>query len=574
MHGVLRPAARLALLSLVLQGCGSDATGPSAGSPTIASIGPNRVRPQSGPFSLVVNGGNFRAGSLVQWNGASCQTSFVDSTRLVASIPGADVAVAGTVEIRVLNPDGRRSGPATLIVAANAVAFGADSLVPPCCGDASAGVLVAVYFNEPLDPASVGDSALEVLDGSTPVPGVATYDAATRSLRFSTPLPALRSYTAWVSVRVRSTSGGAPPNRIVWNFTTARGALVVLDPSGDFASLALGFDGRPRIAYRWGESVTFSTSLQLASCGGDCTRRSGWSTALLDGGGKKVGSYASLAADPGGGLHVAYQDFGADAAKYALVGGGSVIVEGGGVGAFTSLAVGPASRLYLTYYAAGRLRSATCAAACTIQSNWALTTVDSVGNVGSFSSVAVDASARVHVTYFENNSGVLRYATCQGPCVPGGWIVGVVDSAGRVGIGGSLVVDSHGTLHVTYADQTHGTVKYATCPGACDVMSNWTKTVVAAVAPANEDLGFYAASLALGPADRLDVAFANLLTGEYEGATCSAACTGAGAWTVFPISLQGAAYYRLTSLKVDGAGNRHLAWNDATGALKYMQYQF
>jgi hypothetical protein len=373
---------------------------------------------------------------------------------------------------------------------------------------------------------------------------------------------------------VRSTSGGAPPNRIEWNFTTARGALVVLDPPGDFASLALGAGGRPRIAYRWGESVTFSTSLQLASCDGDCTVRGGWSTALLDGGGKKVGSYASLAADAAGGLHVAHQDFGADAAKYALVGGGSVIVEGGGVGAFTSLAVDPGGRLYLTYYAAGDLRSAICAASCTVQSSWALSTVDTAGNAGAFSSVAVDAGGRVHVTYLENDRGDLRYATCPGPCSPAAWTEGVVDSAGRVGIGSSLAVDSHGALHVTYEDQTNGTVKYATCAAACETMGNWARTVVASVASANEDVGFYSTSLALGPGGRLDIAFASLLTGRYEGATCSGGCAGAGAWTVFPLSLQGPGSFRLTSLKVDGAGNRHLAWTDANGALKYMQYQY
>ncbi|MGH7427628.1 MAG: Ig-like domain-containing protein [Candidatus Methylomirabilaceae bacterium] len=570
----MKPRLLLMLIAFALQGCSGDATGPSPTAPTILSIGPNRAPPNSGPLFLIVNGKNFRDSSLVQWNGASRQTSFVDSTRLVAFISDQDVVTPATVEIRVVNPNGERSNPVTFVIAQNAVAFGADSVVPPCRGDASAGALVAVYFNEAVDPASLSDTALQVLDGGTPVAGTVTYDPATKSLRFSTPLPALRSYTARVSDRIWSTSRGSPAVPIVWNFTTARGAIVVLDSSGDFASLALGTDGRPRIAYRWSEFVAFTMTLRLATCSGDCTRRSGWATSTLDdgGGGGKVGLYASLVADGSGGLHVAYQDLGSDAAKYARAAGGNVIVEGGGVGAFTSLAIAPTNRLHHTYYAAGDLRGATCQASCVVQASWQLSSVDTAGNAGAFTSTAVDSSGRVHVTYFENDGGDLRYATCAGPCSPAAWTAGIVDTAGRLGIGSSLLVDSHGVLHVTYEDQTNGTVKYATCAASCEVATNWASAVVASVATPNADVGFYTPSLAVGPGDQLEMAFANLLTGRYEGATCAAACTGAGMWTVFPLSLQGAGNFRLTSLKVDGGGTRHLAWTDADGLLKYMRY--
>jgi hypothetical protein len=430
-----------------------------------------------------------------------------------------------------------------------------------------------VYFNETLDAASLGDSPLVVLDGATPVAGTVSYEAATRSLRFSTTVLALRRYTARVSDRIRSTSGGALPAPIVWGFTTARGPIVGID-SGDFASLALGTGGLPRIAYRRSETVTLTMSLRLATCGGDCTARNGWATATLDDGGAggKVGLYASLVADGGGGLHVGYQDFGNDAAKYARAGGGSVTVESGGGGAFTSLAVGPAGRLRLAYFAAGDLRSATCLSSCATQANWSSSTVDTLGNVGAFSSVGVDAAGTVHVTYFENDAGDLRYTTCPGPCDAPAWTVGIIDTAGRVGIGSSLVVDGDGALHVTYYDQTEGTVRYATCAASCTVTGNWAASVVASVATPGTEVGFYTPSLALGPADGLEAAFANLLTGQYEGATCAAACAGAGAWTVFPVSLQGAANFRLTSVKVDGGGMRHLAWTDANGVLKYMRY--
>jgi hypothetical protein len=127
-------------------------------------------------------------------------------------------------------------------------------------------------------------------------------------------------------------------------------------------------------------------------------------------------------------------------------------------------------------------------------------------------------------------------------------------------------------LHVTYEDQTNGAVKYATCATSCELATNWASSVVALVATPNAGVGFYRPSLALGPGDRLEVAFANLLTGHHEGATCAAACTGAGAWIVYPVSLQGPGLFRLTSLAVDGGGTRHLTWTDDFGSLKYLQY--
>lgn len=570
-------ARRIQLLAFIictLQACGGDATGPSTTAPQIVSIGPNRARPNTGEFYLVVRGHHFHDSSVVHWNGSPRQTTFLDSARLVAFIRDQDIAAAGTGEIVVVNPNGERSAPVSFTVADNAIAFGVDSILPPCCGDASAGVTVAVYFNETLDVESLGDGALRVFDDTTPVAGTVTYDAGSKSLRFSTPLPALRRYTVRATDALRSTSGGGLQEPVVWNFTTARGAIVALG-SGDFASLALGAGGRPRIAYRWMDGVTFAMSLRLATCTADCTQRGGWATQTVDGGsGGKVGLYASMTANSSGGLHVAYQDFGNDVAKFATIGGGATTVQGSGGAAFTSLAVGPANRLYLTYFdaATGDLRSATCTASCLTAANWTVNTVDTAGNVGAFSSVAVDAGGTVHVTYFENDEGDLRYAMCPGPCTAATWTTSIIDTTGRVGLGSSLVVDGNGGSHVTYYDQTNGTVKYGACTASCEVATNWITSVLTPIAAPNTDVGFYTPSLALGPGAHLEVAFANYVTSRYESATCSTSCTSAGAWTVEPVSLQGPGFGGLTSLKVDAAGLRHLAWTHASGMLQYMQY--
>jgi hypothetical protein len=62
------------------------------------------VAPGASAFTLTVNGSDFVASSVVQWNGANRSTTYVNSTQLTASIPATDVANAGTAQITVFNP--------------------------------------------------------------------------------------------------------------------------------------------------------------------------------------------------------------------------------------------------------------------------------------------------------------------------------------------------------------------------------------------------------------------------------------------------------------------------------------
>nr|MBP7694742.1 IPT/TIG domain-containing protein [Anaerolineales bacterium] len=55
-------------------------------------------------FTLVVNGANFVAGSVVRWNGADRITAFTNRGQLVAFINAADLAQARTVDVVVFNP--------------------------------------------------------------------------------------------------------------------------------------------------------------------------------------------------------------------------------------------------------------------------------------------------------------------------------------------------------------------------------------------------------------------------------------------------------------------------------------
>ncbi|MEP7342740.1 MAG: IPT/TIG domain-containing protein [Acidobacteriota bacterium] len=72
--------------------------------PTVTSISPLVAIAGGAAFTLTVNGTNFINGSSVQWNGSLRTTSFVSATQLTATIPGTDIATAGTANVTVSNP--------------------------------------------------------------------------------------------------------------------------------------------------------------------------------------------------------------------------------------------------------------------------------------------------------------------------------------------------------------------------------------------------------------------------------------------------------------------------------------
>ncbi len=82
--------------------------------PTLTSLSPNSAAVGGPGFTLTINGGGFVSGSVVRWNGTARTTTFVNASRLTATIPAGDLATAGLGQITVLNPGGATS---------NAVAF-------------------------------------------------------------------------------------------------------------------------------------------------------------------------------------------------------------------------------------------------------------------------------------------------------------------------------------------------------------------------------------------------------------------------------------------------------------------
>lgn len=71
----------------------------------------------SGGFSLTVTGSNFTATCVVLWNDSQRPTRIVSSTQAVATIAQADIAVAGTATVRVLDTStGLKSSTVTFVI--------------------------------------------------------------------------------------------------------------------------------------------------------------------------------------------------------------------------------------------------------------------------------------------------------------------------------------------------------------------------------------------------------------------------------------------------------------------------
>src|SRR6266513_515853 len=87
-----------------------------AATPTITSISPSSCLAGSPQFALTVNGTNFVNGATVNWNGTPLTTAFVSSTKLIAVVPAANVATAGTAQVTAKNPTGSPSNAVTFTI--------------------------------------------------------------------------------------------------------------------------------------------------------------------------------------------------------------------------------------------------------------------------------------------------------------------------------------------------------------------------------------------------------------------------------------------------------------------------
>jgi unsaturated chondroitin disaccharide hydrolase len=85
--------------------------------PTVSSISPTNA-PAGADFALTVNGANFLANSVVNFNGKPEPTTFASSTKLTATIPASDVSASNSPAVTVSNvpPSGGLSAAVSFAV--------------------------------------------------------------------------------------------------------------------------------------------------------------------------------------------------------------------------------------------------------------------------------------------------------------------------------------------------------------------------------------------------------------------------------------------------------------------------
>jgi IPT/TIG domain-containing protein len=101
-------------LALTGSGCGYSSPkqmAPQPGIvPVIAQIMPNTAKAGGPAFTLTVNGSNFNANAVVNWNGAAQNTTHPATNQLTVQIPASDIATAGMVQVSVTNPGSSTPG--------------------------------------------------------------------------------------------------------------------------------------------------------------------------------------------------------------------------------------------------------------------------------------------------------------------------------------------------------------------------------------------------------------------------------------------------------------------------------
>lgn len=113
----LKPIATTTLVILIAisVACGYSAktTPPVAGtSPAISQLNPDAVTAGGAGFTLTVNGSNFGAKAVVNWNGVAqtANTAYVSGSQLTVTVPATAIANSGTVMVTVTNPGNPGTG--------------------------------------------------------------------------------------------------------------------------------------------------------------------------------------------------------------------------------------------------------------------------------------------------------------------------------------------------------------------------------------------------------------------------------------------------------------------------------
>ena len=231
-------------------------------------------------------------------------------------------------------------------------------------------------------------------------------------------------------------------------------------PSALFGPVGIAVDSNnhPHISYA-ANGQYCGDGLRLASHDG-----TGWSSQGVDLGSNR-GCESAILIDGNDHVYIAYQDRSASKLKIITDKNGQwddYTVNTGShpsdiyPGYMTSMAMDTQGQFHIAHFEEqdDDLRYSTGAPG----GPWTTTVVDASGHTGRDPSIAVDAADRPHIVYHTWNGQNLKYATLDSPT--SNWAVSTLVSMGDLGEGNAIVIDADGTMHVPFNDATTGYMEY------------------------------------------------------------------------------------------------------------------
>jgi hypothetical protein len=308
---------------------------------------------------------------------------------------------------------------------------------------------------------------------------------------------------------------------------------------GTYAAIAIDTNGKVHITYY----DVLNGSLKYAT-----DALGPWQAITVDTG--DVGRFASIAIDSHNKVHISYYSlYGAtQGLKYATNASGSWVtatVDHGYLGMYTSIAIDSSDWAHISYYDWGSpgLKYATNASG-----SWVTEMVDDAGAVGGYTSIAVDSAGKAHISYYDDYNDDLKYATNTS----GSWVTETIDGEG--GSGTSIAVDSAGKAHISYYDQTNQALKYAT-----NILGSWVTITV----DIEGNVGVSTA-IAIDSAGKVHISYYDQTNWALKYAT-----NASGSWMTETVDDAGTVG-SYTSIAVDSAGKAHISYHDdANSDLKY-----
>jgi hypothetical protein len=200
---------------------------------------------------------------------------------------------------------------------------------------------------------------------------------------------------------------------------------------------------------------------------------------------------------------------------------------------------------------------------CALATSWETTAVDAgSAPVASSGSIAVDGHGAVHMTYHVQSLTNLRYATCSTGCgSTANWTFAEIDTGAKPGLWSAIRADAAGGLHVVYSDGSAGGLRYAECTATCGLAGSWASVALPSTLTDAQDI-----DLVVTPTGTLATIYRGQGGGGYpiETATCVSSCLSGASWQVGSL-LTAAMPTRGNALTVDPSGRLHAAfWTNST----------